>query len=201
VAARSLSGDSDMRSCQVGPRVGAIGAALLWCALGVASPLAAQTAPASALKAALLLNFVKFSEWPADALTAGGPIVFCVIGDDAIEQSLKEIIKGQTIDGHSLVVRHQGIDISMRSCHLLYAANFDAKRSTQLIEMVKAAAVLTVGDADHFTRLGGVARLFTVHGKMRFAVNLESVQRSGLRLSSRLLGLATITNDASSVQH
>ena len=38
---------------------------------------AAQTAPEPALKAAFLLNFARFTEWPPDALPAGGPIVFC----------------------------------------------------------------------------------------------------------------------------
>jgi hypothetical protein len=184
-----------MRQCLTGHRIGAVGAALLWCALGVTSPLAAQTASAAALKAAYLLNFVKFSEWPADALTAGGPIVFCVIGDDAIEGSLKEIIKGQTVDGHSLVVRHQSLDVSMRSCHVLYAGGFDTKRSTQLIELVKDASVLTVGDSEQFPRMGGVAQFFAEDGKMRFAVNLQSMQRARLRLSSRLLQLAKIIKD------
>jgi hypothetical protein len=181
--------------CLTGPRIGAIGAALLSCALGVASPLAAQTASATALKAALLLNFVKFSEWPADTLAVGGPIVLCVIGDDTIEGSLREIVKGQAVDGHSLVVRHQSMEASMRSCHVLYAGGLDTKRSAQLIELVKDATVLTVGESEQFPRIGGVAQFFADDGKMRFAVNLESVQRARLRLSSRLLGLAKIVKD------
>ena len=40
-----------------------------------------------------------------------------------------------------------------------------------------------------------VANFFVDHGKMRFAVNIESAHRARLQVSSRLLGLATIVKD------
>ena len=44
--------------------------------------------------------------------------------------------------------------------------------------------------------MGGVANLFIEGGRMRFAVNVDALQRSKLRLSSRLLSLAKIVKDA-----
>jgi hypothetical protein len=178
----------------------AVGAALLWCALGLFSPPVAESASLPALKAAFLFNFVKFAVWPAEALSLDDPIALCVVDDDALVQSLQEIVKGQTIGGHRLAVRRQTMDASMRSCHLVYAAGLDIHQSTQLIELLKDAPVLTVSDVDKFAPLGGIAQFVTDHGKIRFTVNLESVQRAHLRLSSRLLSLATIIKDARTVQ-
>jgi hypothetical protein len=184
----------------LGHRLPAIGAALLWCALGLTSSVCAESASAPALKAAFLFNFVKFSEWPPDALPAGGPVALCVVDDAPLAEALQEIVQSQTIDGHALVVRRQAIDPSMRSCHLLYASGLDARKSTRLIELLKDAPVLTVSDVEQFAPLGGVAQFFTEHAKMRFAVNLQSMQRAHLRLSSRLLSLATMAKDARSAQ-
>jgi hypothetical protein len=196
----NYSGDSDVSGHPLCSRLSAIGAALLWCALGVSPSVLAESASAPALKAAFLFNFVKFSEWPPDALPAGGPVILCVADDPPLADALQEIVKNQSIDGHSLVVRRQAIDASMRSCHLVYASGLDSRRSTQLIDLLKDAPVLSVSDVDQFAPLGGVAQFFTDHGKMRFAVNLQSMQRAHLRLSSRLLSLATIAKDARSGQ-
>ena len=42
----------------------------------------------------------------------------------------------------------------------------------------------------------GTDHVFVDGGHMRFAVNVDSVQRAGLHLSSRLLGLAKIVRSA-----
>lgn len=53
-------------------------------------------------------------------------------------------------------------------------------------------AELSVSDATGFARTGGIIEFYVDSGRMRFAINVDAAQRSGLRLSSRLLGLATI---------
>jgi hypothetical protein len=61
---------------------------------------------------------------------------------------------------------------------------------------LKGVAVLTVGTSDQFARSGGMVGLFVEDGRMRFAINPDAAQRSGVRLSSRLLALAKLVKDA-----
>ena len=157
------------------------------------APLTAQTASAPALKAAFVYNFAKFAEWPADAGKAG-PLTICVLGDLQIANELESTIKGRTIDGREvLVVRIQPEGV--RVCHVLYVSGFDAKRWQQIIDDLKNAPVLTVGDADHFAEGGGIAGLFIDDGRVRFAVNVEAAKRARLQISSRLLSLAKLVKD------
>jgi hypothetical protein len=172
----------------------ALTAAIATC--GLTSVVSAQTATAPALKAAFLYNFAKFTEWPAGALGPSEPLVMCVINDRAVGDQLVELTKDKVIDGHALVVSTKKSDAAdLGSCRVLFASGLDAKRSAVLIDSVVDRPVFTVSDLDGFAQRGGVAGLFVENGTMRFAINLEAVQRAKVRLSSKLLSLAKIVKD------
>jgi hypothetical protein len=153
----------------------------------------AQSASESTLKAAFLYNFAKFAEWPADAPPAD-PLTICVVGDLLIGDALEETVKGRTIDGRKVVVSRPSLD-GIRGCHVLYLAGFDGKRMQQIVDDLKSAPVLTVGDREQFAQGGGIAGLFVEQGRMRFAINVEAAQRCRVRISSRLLSLAKIVKE------
>jgi uncharacterized protein DUF4154 len=169
-------------------------AAIALCAF--TSVASAQTATAPALKAAFLYNFAKFTEWPADALPQGEPLVMCVINDRAVGEMLTDLTKGRSIDGHAVVVSTMKLDSpALAACRVLFTSGLDAARSGVLLESVGGKPVLTVSDHDKFAQLGGVANFFVENGNMRFAINLDAAQRAGVRLSSKLLNLAKIVKD------
>jgi hypothetical protein len=155
-------------------------------------PVVGQSASATALRAAFVYNFAKFTEWPADAMAPDSPIVFCVADDEEMADALEQLVKGHAVGRHTLTVRRVKVDNAVRSCHVLYASALDVRRTTELLGAVERAPVLTVGDYEPFARLGGVASFFVEDGKMRFAVNVDSAQRARLQFSSKLLILARI---------
>ena len=163
------------------------------CSHGSAACSDAQTAPDVEVKAAFLYNFAKFVEWPA--LLPGAPIVACVVGDDDIAAALVKIVSGQNISGHALdVTRPREIE-AWTLCQLLFIADTDLRRSADGIRGVRALPVLTVSDGKGFSRAGGIIELFVDSGKMRFVINIDAAKRSGLHVSSRLLGLANVIRD------
>ena len=62
-------------------------------------------------------------------------------------------------------------------------------------ETVKGVFVFTVSDAARFAQTGGMVELFVENGRMRFAVNVDALERAHVRLSSRVLALAKIVRD------
>jgi hypothetical protein len=166
----------------------------------LAAPSYGQSATAPALTSAFLYNFATFTEWPADSLAPGQRLAMCVIGDNAVAAALEQTIRGHTIESHELTVELLKPDASARACHVLYVSAVDEKRSSQLIDSLKTAAVLTASDAEHFAELGGVAQLTLENGRMRFTINVTAAQRAHLQLSSKLLSLARIIKDEH-VQH
>lgn len=178
----------------------------LWLAVTIAVLLGphhtgAQTsATAPTLKAAFVYNFAKFTTWPSDALAPGQRLALCVLGDPAVADALEQTIKGRSADGHELTAQIVKPDGPIRSCHVLYAAGLDAKRSAELLDALRGAAVLTVGDTELFGESGGVAQLILENERMRFAINVAAADRARLRLSSKLLSLATIVKDRTNAQ-
>ena len=156
---------------------------------------ATQSVSAPELKAAYLFNFTKFVEWPADAVTGAEPLALCIVGDDGVADALEQTIKGQTVQGHGLAVRRLGSGAPLPACHVLYLAGSDQKRWRDGAGLLDRRSVLTVSDAARFAQTGGMVELSLERGRMQIAVNTDALQRANVRLSSRVLALATIVRD------
>ena len=153
--------------------------------IATAQPLAAST-----LKAAFMLNFAKFIEWPA--LPAGAPIAVCIVGDEGVAAALVLTVRGQHISGHALDVSRPQNSAMWRDCHLLFIADGQFQRSSVELGGIRTLPVLTVSDGKGFADTGGIIELYLEGDRIRFAINVDAAERSGLHVSSRLLGLAKI---------
>jgi hypothetical protein len=145
---------------------------------------------ASALKAAFILNFVKFAEWPARA--AKSPIVLCVSGDDGIVDALSRTASGQAVDGRSIQVVRITPDSAVRDCQLLFIGARDPRRLAAIVQEAAQFPVLTVSDVEKAAPNGVMIEFFLEKDRLRFAVNIEVAERSQIKLGSRILSLAVI---------
>jgi hypothetical protein len=146
-----------------------------------------------AVKAAFLYNFAKFAEWPA--LPSGAPVIFCIVGDEGIATALVETVRGQNIGGHLLEVSRPPDRGIWPTCQLLFIADAETRRSAGDLTKIKTLPILTVSDAKSFSQTGGIIELYVEEGRIRFAINVDAAEHSGLHLSSRLLGLAKVVHN------
>jgi hypothetical protein len=156
---------------------------------------AAQTDREPALKAEFLLNFARFTDWPAEVLPGLAPLSICVAGDSAVADALAALVDDKTLAGRPLVVRMVISAASMPPCHILYVAAHRDAEDGALRAAFTQPAVLSISDEKFFARAGGIVELSVDDNKMQFAVNVDAVRRAGLHVSSRLLDLATIVRD------
>lgn len=156
-------------------------------------PIPATTADEPSLeyqvKAAFLLNFTKFVEWPQSAFAdATAPFGICVLGKDPFGRTLDDVAEGETVQGRTLAVHRITQLPPGHSCQLLYIDAPPAERA-RLLEGA-GPGVLTVGEGQAFVREGGVIGFIPDNRKVRFDINQSAAERSGLKLSSRLLSVA-----------
>lgn len=162
--------------------------------LAASQPVAAQAGGSGdAVKATSLLNVARFAQWPA--LPARATLVVCVVGNVPIAESLAGITRGKDIGGRNVNVVQPGQPASWADCHMLFIAAAQVPASAAALGSIRTLPVLTVSDSTGFSRAGGVIELHPDGGRMRFSINVDAVERTGLRLSSRLLGLATVIRD------
>jgi hypothetical protein len=84
------------------------------------------------------------------------------------------------------------------ACHIFFSSEFASGGSLRdALATASRYAVLMVSDMPGFASLGGHIGLVQDHNRLRFQVNLESVTRTGVKLSSKLLQLAEIVGPAS----
>lgn len=171
--------------------------------MALAATLVATSATAAAagptpsleivVKAAFLFNFAKFAEWPA--LLPGAPIVVCIVGDDGIAAALVATVRGQQIGGRALEVRRSEESARWRICQLLFIADTETRSSVSGLGEIRTLPVLTISDSKGFLQGGGIIEFYVEGGKLRFAINVDAAERSGVLLSSRLLALAKVVRD------
>lgn len=152
-----------------------------------------QNASAPALKAAFILNFAKFTEWPA---LDDGTLVVCVASDEPVATALQDLRSTATLDSRTVKIRLlPSSDHALNGCQIVFIGSQNPRLASALLEEAARGAILTVSDAARFAEWGGMIELFIEKDRMRFAVNVDAVTRSKLRLSSRVLGLAKIVRD------
>jgi len=144
------------------------------------------------VKAAFLYNFTKFVEWPGTAFANKiAPMIICIFGKDPFGTALDPIESMSTQGRKLLIKRCTNLD-QLRSCHVVFIAQSERDRLGMILAYLGDVKALTISDMEAFVEAGGMINLFEADNKIRFAVNIESASKAGLRISSQLLALAKI---------
>jgi hypothetical protein len=159
---------------------------------GLAS--AAEPAPTEyEIKAAFIYNFAKYVEWPEETTVDSGDVfVIGVLGDDPFGPLLDKIAENRTIGDKPIVIRRFDRIEDYTPCHILFVAASEQDHLPAIIEALGDSPVLLIGDTRGFARTGVAVNFVIEHSKVRFQINPEAAARAGLRISSKLLRLATI---------
>jgi len=161
--------------------------------------LAGASSPGTAsseyeLKAAFLLSFASFVEWPPAAFSGPeAPVAFCVFGNDPFGGTLNQVAKGKKIDGRAVLIRATSDAASLRSCHVVFAPGSEMRGYSKIASTLSDLSILTVGETNDFSESGGIVTFVTDDDRLRFGINSLAADRAHLKVSSRLLQLALVS--------
>jgi hypothetical protein len=145
------------------------------------------------VKAAFLYNFAKFVEWPPSSFSdVSAPLRICVLGQDPFGQALLDITHEKIVSGHKLEVDEVADVALARTCHILFIASSEKVQLKRIFESLRGTDVLSVGDTRGFAELGGIINFVLENDRVRFEVNRKAGDRAGLKISSKLLGVAKV---------
>ncbi len=169
---------------------------LLLVGLLLGLPLSAQAHDERAVKAAMVFNLIKYVEWPQPM--ADNVLLVGFIGEPSVGEALNSLLAGKTSELGSVRVVALASDADLARCGVLYVSHASPAKARAAMEKVRGKNILTVGDSAAFARAGGMVGLVTKGDQVQIEINLDAVQAGGLRVSSRLLRLATLVNTAKS---
>ena len=157
--------------------------ALLFCA----SQSAADSLAEYRIKAAFLVNFVAFTEWPDEV---GNTLNLCVYGPDPFGLELGKF-QGRSVGGRSLAVTRVNSVDKLETCQIVFITRPVIDNLLRVLDSLSGKPVLTVADSPGAMRQGVALNLGTRQSRVIFEANLAAARGNGLNLSSKLLNLAS----------
>ena len=165
------------------------GAALI-AALAAGAAHAQREAPESSVKAAFLYKFANYIEWPANGFASpSAPLVIGVAGADEIAADLERITPGRSVGGHAVTVRRVRDGEPLRGIHILFVGHGE-NAAAAMLRAAREQGVLAVTETDGGLDMGSAINFVTAGERVGFEVSLDAAEKSGHRISARMLAVA-----------
>ncbi len=147
-----------------------------------------------------LYNFLLFVDWPDTPVEDKEIIRVAIAGDGPMLTEFSNLLPKKPGQRRDIVVtRTASVEELVLPCHVLFIGRSQCRMAPRYIEKVQGRPVLTISDIPNFTNMGGMVWFKgtpSEEGKgeppKRFEINLSAVERSGIRIRSRLLRLSDI---------
>lgn len=146
----------------------------------------AQTSLEYAVKAAYLVKFTPFIDWPENAFPSpGAPLNVCVIGPDPFGPLLDRAAAEQKHDGeHAIRIRR--MQAPEPGCQMAFLS--DAEDQAANLAALEGKPVVTVTDAAKGQE--GIINFELVGNHVRFDIDQAQAEAAGIKISSKLLAIA-----------
>lgn len=177
--------------------LGALALCLALCSLHLAAlaqaPATTSTAAASEerVKGVSIYKFLNYVEWPASAFDKpDSPYVIGVLGADEVADELARVAAGRTMNNRGVIVKRLQAGESFNGIHVLFIGKGERARQAQILKQVQLQPKLLITETDGALAQGSMINFKMVDERVRFEVALDPVEKSGLKLNSRMLAVA-----------
>lgn len=140
------------------------------------------------LKAAYLLNFAGYIEWPSPPK----PVTICVYGNNPFKAATIDTLMKAKAGQIDAIFKYPRQSDQLTDCNILYLAQSEQESFGKTIALLHNASVLIVTDIQNGLPQGAMINLITESNRLRFEINIDTVLTSKLKISSKLLKLAKI---------
>jgi hypothetical protein len=148
------------------------------------APAAAVASPATTTT--VVAGIVSYTRWPTETRS----IRLCTIGQGhGVDELLAVADLGSTqlsVSVHAAT----GAANAWNECDVIYVGALTINATHSLLQNTVGRPVLTIGEGQEFCSDGGMFCLQPGTSAVRFAVNLDAVARSGLRVNPWVLRIA-----------
>ena len=179
--------------------------AQLWAAtalLAALLPSARASAPLHAtpeyseyeVKAEFIERFTRFVVWPDSVFaSADSAFVICVWGSGPLATQLERVVARGKVKDRPARLFHVEPNDGLDGCHILYVAVTDRAAVHGIMARTRGKPILSVADQPGFAEEGVLINLVVDEdGAVRFEINREVANASGLKISAKLMRLARL---------
>lgn len=149
---------------------------------------------ANAIKAGFVHQFTRFIHWPPrEPPQEPKPFVIGVMGDSAMLAEL-EIIEQQKRQADGAPIEVQAIHEleAVRQSSILFIGSDAADQLDTILSRFGKRPLLIIGDTPGLAQRGASINFYYQRGRLRFEMNPDALQKSGLKAEAQLYDVAKI---------
>lgn len=155
------------------------------------SVFGANYLPEYKLKAAVLLNIIKFVDWPETAWPdEGEPLTVGILGVDPFGPFMEEVLNDRKIKGRDVRIIRSNTLPGLMDCQVLFISDSKESVLMNILDELQGRPVLVVGDMARFVHLGGMISIVRAGDKIQFDVNRAAYKAAEFTINAQLLKLA-----------
>jgi hypothetical protein len=155
---------------------------------GSPAPTPREAAPEYAVKAAYLYQFARYVTWPAEAFPSPeSPVGICILGEDPFGNVMDRIVEGRRIMGRPIEVRRATLEEAAARCHVAFIGREERALLANWLGTLRTKPVLSVTESRGALSAGATINFVTEGSALRYDVNLEAAEESGLKIAAPML--------------
>lgn len=164
---------------------------LLLLIFAATSSASADSAAETSVKAAIVHKISKFVAWPESAFSSeDSPIRFCVVGDEMMLDALGKMSDRQIHGRLVEAVTAPAPSGVVAACDVLYLGSDSEHDVQEWTSQVAGKPILTFGETGGYGAKDSIVSVMVRRDKVRFEINLDANDGTGLRIGAQLLQLA-----------
>jgi hypothetical protein len=160
--------------------------------LSSAKPIHADNAGDAVLEVKFISMLPRFIVWPEGAFDSkAAPIRVGILGEDPFGGRLSKVLANASAHGRRYEVKSIASVEDASGLHILILTETRRSSLRKLARRLKGESVFTIARSFPFAEDGGILGMKIYRGKVAFEVNNRTARKSHLKISSKLLRLAS----------
>jgi hypothetical protein len=142
------------------------------------------------LMATYLYKFTDYVEWPAAVPTIPTSINIGIIDADEVAAALSTLVAAHPDQTRKMSVKILKPNESLANIQILFIGHSNSTQIRDLLAVTRDSPVLTVTAFDDALAFGSMINFIVIDGHIKFEISVSQATHCGIKISSRLLGIA-----------
>lgn len=145
------------------------------------------------LKSGYIEKFTRFIEWNGNRNSGDSLFRIAVIGDKRFKDALNAVFEKVKVNNKIVEVKLiSSVDQVQDSRIVVISGILDNQALDKLLNYTTGRQILTIGEVKGYGRKGVIINMVVLDNFIRYEINKETLDKSGLKISSLLLNSAII---------
>lgn len=139
-----------------------------------------------------IYNFTKYIQWPSEMQS--GDFIIGVLGKSTMVEELQAIAASRTVGAQKIVVKEFANASDVDNCHVIFIPTNKSSSLGDLVTKFAGKPTLIITEKSGLGKQGSNINFVLVDGKLKYELNKDAIDKTGLKVSAELTKLAILIN-------